>query len=189
MALLGVEEMEISGDKWGNPDLTVSNSISESLIYKGQSPNMSRMNVATAKMNPPTTQMKQTGLAQHYWLEGTQQPSAWLSYLSFGLQRAIQYEATGSYYSEPKPSGIAMSYEQPSSETLAYLRQKGVLNDPTAQPKSTTNPTTTSPNSSKVLSAATTPFRDAILTSVGLFAATGAIIVGSIYGVYWYWSK
>lgn len=117
----------IGADKFGNPDLTLAKPAGLAMIGSAPRPNGETVYVAAAKMEPPTLQMKQSGLPQHFWYQSQQQASAWLSYLNFNLQREIQYEATGNYYSKPYPSSITMTFEPPIGETVAYLRKTGVL--------------------------------------------------------------
>lgn len=117
----------IGADKFGNPDLTVVRAADKTVLAGAQKPNGEMVYIANAKMDPPTLLMQQNNLPYHVWYQSQQQPTAWLSYLNFNLQREIQFEATGNYYSKPYPSSITMTFEKVRPETLAYLRKIGVM--------------------------------------------------------------
>jgi len=133
----------LGADKFGNPDLNVTRAADKTVLGGGPRPNGETVYIATAKMDPPTLLMKQNGLSQHVWYQSQQQPAAWLSYLNFNLQREIQFEATGNYYSKPYPSSITMAFEKSKPETTAYLRKIGVLKPEGTPPAPTPKPTPT----------------------------------------------
>jgi len=131
----------LGADKFGNPDLNVTRAADKTVLGGGPRPNGETVYIATAKMDPPTLLMKQNGLSQHVWYQSQQQPAAWLSYLNFNLQREIQFEATGNYYSKPYPSSITMTFEKSKPETIAYLRKIGVLKPEGVPPPTPPPPT------------------------------------------------